>query len=107
MNHRFSVTVRRGGTDQFGDPTPTATHTIDDCSKWPRSSVETRDRSQQVATGYMLSVPAGADLLATDEVQLPGDSTWWSIDGDPLPWGPSPFTGRQPGIIVALTKSTG
>jgi hypothetical protein len=107
MGFAFTVTVRRGGEDTWGDQKTQATHTIDGCVKWPRASTEQVDFSQTVATGYMLSVPAGSDLVASDEVQLPGDSFWWGVEGDPLPWGPSPFTGREPGIIVALTKGSG
>ena len=106
----LTVKVRRGGTDRYGDPKPPTISELSGCVKWPRTSSETADFSQTVATGYMLSVPAGSDLASSDEVLLPGESEtglWWRVDGDPLPWGPSPFTGREPGIIVALQKSSG
>lgn len=109
----YTVTVKRrrgGGRDRFGDPLPATVTEIGGCVKWPRSSTETADFSQQVATGYMLHVPAGTDLVATDEILFPGEpenGPWWTVDGDPLPWGPSPFTGSQPGILAALTRATG
>ena len=106
-----AVQVRRGGgRDRFGDPRPTSTFTIEGCVKWPTTSVETADYSQGVATGYQLALPSGADLRSTDEVRLrsdASDSPWWSVRGEPLPWGPSPFTGWEPGIIVALERKTG
>lgn len=104
---RFTVAVRPSARDQWGDTPSSVTRTISGCVKWPRTSSETSDFSQSVATGYMLSIPAGSELSSSDEVQLPGDSGWWRVDGEPLPWGPSPFTGREPGIIVALTRGTG
>lgn len=106
----MTVKVRRGGTDTWGNDRPTTEHDVEGCVKWPRTSSETADYSQTVATGYMLSVPVGADLLPTDEVLLPGepeDGPWWQVEGDPLPWDGSPFTNRKPGTIVALTRSTG
>lgn len=112
----FTVMVRRsGGRGPWGDAQSPSTHEVAGCVKWPRvtneaaSSVrdQSTDFSQSVATGYMLHVPAGSDLLASDEIQLPGDTSWWQVNGDPLPWGPSPFTGKLPGIIVALTRGTG
>lgn len=79
---------------------------IDGCIRWPRVSTETTDRSDTVSTGWMLTVPVGADLLATDEVQLPDDPTWWQVEGDPLPYV-SPFNGWEAGTPVGLTRTRG
>lgn len=117
----LTVRVRRSaGRDNHGDPTPPSFHEIGGCVRWPRTSTESADYSQTVATGWMLSVPADSDLRSTDKVLLPvkgaggwvlpaspPDSAWWDVEGDPLPWGPSPFTGAEPGIVVALTRVTG
>lgn len=107
----LTVTVRRGGgRDRFGDPKPSTTHTISGCVKWPRVTGETDDYSQGVSTGYQLALPPGADIVSTDEVLLPDEpetGPWWQVDGDALDWGPSPYTGRPGGIIVALTRETG
>lgn len=108
----FAITVkrRRGGTDRFGDPLPATIVDLPGCASWPTSSTETADYSDQVSTGRQLHVPAGTDLLATDEVLLPGEDaagSWWQIDGDVIEWGPSPFTGDVPGAIVTLTRTRG
>lgn len=103
----FTVTVRRGGgRDSWGDPKPPVTHAIEGCVRWPRVSAEESDRSNVVSTGWILSVPVGADLRATDEVQMPGDSSWWQVDGDPLPYV-SPLTGWAPGVPVGLSQVRG
>lgn len=109
---RLPVRVRRGGgRDRFGDPLPTSQHVIGDCVLWPQTSTEAAgDYSQTVAVGYMLSLPPGADLRPSDEVLLPGEpeqGPWWSVQGEPLAWGPNPFTGRVAGLVVALSRSTG
>lgn len=113
----FTVRVRRGGgNDRMGDAKPYSYHTIDGCVKWPKmatagaASTEVTDYSQQVASGYALHVPAGGDLLETDEVLLPGEpqeGPWWQVEGEVLPWGPSPFTGREPGALAALVRHRG
>lgn len=105
----FAVTVRRGGgTDSWGDPRTPTMHTVERCIRWPRTSSEFTDRSDSVSTGWMLVVPVGADLLATDEVQMPGDAAdvWWQVEGDPLPYV-SPLSGWAPGTPVALTRTRG
>lgn len=116
--HTITVRVRRGGgRDRFGDPQPNVEHTIDGCIKWPRTNSrggqtlgEAVDFSDTVTVGYSLHLPIGADLVATDDVLLPGedeDGPWWSVEGEPLPWGPSPFTGWEPGSVASLTRSRG
>lgn len=106
MNPVTVTVVRGGGNDRFGDRKPTTEHTVVGCVKWPRSSSESADYSDSVSTGYMLSVPLGADILRTDQVRLPGDAALWSVDGDVLPYE-NPFTGRTAGALVALTKTSG
>lgn len=104
------VLVRPRGTDTWGDRGTSTTRTISGAVWWPRTSTETAEYSESVATGYMLSIPTEEQLASTDEVLLPGereDGEWWRVEGDPLGWGPSPFTGWTPGTIVALTRNRG
>lgn len=117
----FAITIRvrrGGGRTTMGDPKPYTYHDIDGCIRWPLQSSETNDRAATVITGFQLTVPPGADLVATDEVAFPdarGDlpepdddaAAWWSVDGKVLPWGPSPFTGWEPGKVATLTEVTG
>lgn len=113
LDYPFTITVkvrRSGGVDRFGDPKTPTVHEIAGCVKWPTSSTENADFSQQVSTGYQLAIPAGADLLNADDVLFPGedeDGPWWAVDGEPLPWGPSPFTGREPGAVASLVRDRG
>lgn len=102
----ITVTVRRPGTSRWGSSNAPATHTVAGCVRWPRGSGEERNRSDVVTTGWMLSVPVGADIRATDQVQMPDDPAWWDVEGDPQPYE-SPYSGRQPGMPVALTRTKG
>lgn len=102
----FTVLVRRTAAGRWGGkPTP-ATHEVTGCIRWPRGSGEERNRSDVVTTGWMLSAPVGADITATDQVQMPGDPTWWEVEGDPQPYE-SPFTDRAFGTPIALTRTRG
>lgn len=104
--HGVTVTVRRpGGTDHNGDPTPGTEHTIAGCAVAPRTSSENTDLRDTVIRGYTLYAPYAADIQPTDQIELP-DETVWQVDGDVGRWA-SPYTGRRPGLEVALTRVTG
>lgn len=105
FQYGVTVTVLRPTRDRYGDITGQSSHAIDGCGIAPRASTESTDRRDTVITGLTLMAPTGADLLATDLVQLP-DGTRWEVDGD-LSAPSSPFTGWSPGVHVALTRATG
>lgn len=112
--YTVTVTVRRpAGTDRYGDPLPATTHTVEGCIVAPASgdsgqsaSSERTDLRDTVITGWTLYPPYGADLLYTDEVQLPGDDTWWQVDGEVGNWR-SPFSSWAPGGQVTLRRVRG
>jgi hypothetical protein len=101
MSTYVTVTVqRRPEEDIHGDGTWSDHHELPGCFWAPRTSAENNDRRQAVITGRTLYAPAGSDLLPTDRVRLP-DQTTWRVDGDPGPWT-NPFTGWSPGVEAAL-----
>lgn len=109
----FSVRVRRRSANRWGDGDAGAERVLEGCTRWPRSSntgigasVETIDRSDVVTTGWVLSAPPDCGITAADEVQMPDDSTWWQVEGEPLPYD-SPFSDWQPGVPIALTRTKG
>lgn len=112
--YTVTVTVRRpAGTDVYGDPLPGAMHEIPGCIVAPSSgdsgqpaSTERTDMRDTVITGWTLYPPYGADILPTDEVQLPGDPTWWQVDGEVGHWS-SPFSNWRPGGQVELRRVRG
>ena len=106
MRRTFTVKVRRRSADRWGDGTEGPERTIEGCTRWPRTSEETTDRADAVTSGWMLSAPVDCGITATDEVQMPGDPTWWQVVGDPLPYE-SPFTDWRPGVPIALTRTKG
>lgn len=99
------VTVRRYAMDRYGDRTVTATFTLGRCAFAPRTSNENNDRANTVVADAELYVPPWAGIKASDEVEL-ADGTKWEVAGRPENWR-SPFTGWQPGDVVALTRVTG
>lgn len=101
-----TITVRRpGGENQHGDPLPGTEHTIAGCAVAPRSSSERTDLRDTIIRGYTLYAPYDADIEPTDQIVMP-DSSVWQVDGDVGRWA-NPYTGRRPGLEVALTRVTG
>lgn len=101
----FTITVRRWSRDAFGDPTGETTHQVPGCALLRHSTSEDRDTGDQVTETATLAAPAGADVLATDDVTMP-DGTRWHVDGRPyVPH--SPFTGWEPATSVPLRRVTG
>lgn len=108
-----TVTVRRlAGTDRYGDTAGYSTHSVDGCIVAPATADSGSDSREltglrdTVITGHTLYAPAGADFLHTDEVQLPGDPTWWQVDGEVANWR-SPWSTWQPGTVVSLRRVRG
>lgn len=105
FGHGITVTVHRTTTDRYGDTTDTSSHSLDGCGLASRSSAENTDRRDTVSTVRVLLAPPGADIVATDVVELP-DGTRWDVTGDPVAPS-SPFTGWTPGVAATLTRVTG
>lgn len=99
-----TVTVTRPAErDSHGDPTgPPIPHQLPGCAiGWGETSTD-HDRRETAITGLTLYCPPESDIRAGDRVTLPGDTTTYLVDGRPLDWGPSPWTGWEPGIVVRL-----
>lgn len=58
----------------------------------------------QVIIGLTIYPPDGADITAVDRIVVRGET--WDVVGLPQPWV-SPYTGRRPGMVVALKRVTG
>lgn len=111
--HGETVTlVRPPGRDQYGDPLPgTGTETdYHSCAVWPRDGNaaggnENTDFRNTVIIGLMVLVPPGADVEPTDRMRVRG--VLYEVDGEPGVWGPSPLTGTEAGVQVALKRVEG
>jgi head-tail adaptor len=53
---------------------------------------------------FVLYMPAGADVLASDRVRVRGEV--YDVDGTPKVWR-SPFTARHPGVEVHVRRVVG
>jgi len=101
-----SVTVLRAGErDRTGDRTEFQPHhTIDNCGiNWSGVSGQTQEeeyRRESVISFIELFCPPGADILASDKIQLP-DGQIYNVTSKPARWH-SPFTSWEPGVIVRL-----
>ncbi|HEX5541114.1 MAG TPA: hypothetical protein VFX60_06060 [Micromonospora sp.] len=71
----------------------------------PRFSDEASDAGRQgVIVGLTGLGPPGADVLATDRMEVRGLT--YEVEGEPGEWR-NPFTGWLPGIQVALKRVEG
>lgn len=105
------VRVRRtpGGWDEYGDPIPgtESRDDIDGVAVTFRRAVtgDVNDRGREgVIVGLTLYLPAGVDVLHTDQFEVRG--ALYDVDGEPAVWR-SPFTGWRPGVEVALRRAEG
>lgn len=100
----LTVTVTRAAAkDAFGDPTGApgvVPHTVDGCLLAPGGSAETQNRADTVATDWDLYAPVGADIVATDQVEVPGIGFPVEVHGDPKVW-------PDAGLVVALRRVAG
>lgn len=106
----ITLTVHRTVRDDFGDPGPGVTHTIEGCALAPRQSSEpTEPGRAQVIVGLAAYLPHGADVRAADVV-VPASGRWagvrWQVIGEPGDWE-NPITGWKAGTKVALERVTG
>jgi hypothetical protein len=115
----FTITVHRPPSgaqkNRWGDAAaPFTPHYVDGCAIYPSGSTEIVEARDTIADTAVLLVPYGADIKATDEVEIPDNgavpplyrNTRWKVDGTPAGWQ-SPFTGWKPGTEIRLTKQAG
>lgn len=78
---------------------------IDGCGFNPgQSSEPLQEARNAVLTQPEVYAPVGSDVLAGDRVVVRGKT--YDVDGDPADWR-SPFTGWQPGMVIALKRVEG
>jgi hypothetical protein len=99
-----TVTVlRRPAVDRTGDGGATVSHTISQCAIVWDSTTNDDDRRDTSITFVDVYVPVGADILASDQVELP-DGSVGAVFGRPR-WGePHPMTGWQSGYKLVRLK---
>lgn len=104
--------LRPLGLDQFGDPLPGTITELDipGCAVWPRDGNaaggnENTDFRNTVISGLMILAPPGSDIEPTDRFRVRG--LVYEVDGEPGVWGPSPLTGTEAGVQVALKRVEG
>lgn len=113
----FTVTVYRvpPTKDRWGDTAGAPpTHTVPGCSFYLPTSTEVTQGQDTIVDRGVLLAPYGADIVATDEVELPDDAavppayrgSRWRVDGTPAQWR-SPLTGWQPGDEYQLRRERG
>lgn len=107
--HTHTVTVLRGAAtvDRYGDPIDgwsTATETeITGCRVQPAAGPEDTVDRNQITRRWLLFVPPGADIRATDRVRWDGDD--YDIDGEIRRW-PS-VSGRLAHLEADLIRVEG
>lgn len=79
---RTIVVVRETKVDRFDDAPAAAPdrHDVTGCAVLPRTSHE-EERGWVIVDGRMIIAPYGADVLATDKVEVDGKT--WEVDGEP------------------------
>ncbi|MBF6085218.1 hypothetical protein IU485_28010 [Nocardia cyriacigeorgica] len=115
-----TITVlRRTARNQFGDSSYDEHHTITGVAINPtggRSGASSAlgdtdnasgaiDFREQLTNDVIVYLPRGADILASDQIELP-DGQVYSVVGKPAPWH-SPLTGWAPGIEVRCRRVSG
>lgn len=94
---------RYGGTVK--DWTAPDSLTIEGCLVAPRTEGETTDGGREgVVIGWTVYAPHGADILATDRVEVRGVAH--EVDGEPSDWSGG-FTTWTPGVEIQLRRVEG
>lgn len=84
---------------------PPSSLAIEGCAFNPGGSTEpTQEGRNAVITRPEVYAPADADVLAGDRLVVRGLT--YDVEGDPADWR-SPFTGWQPGLVIALERVSG
>lgn len=101
-----TIKVRRTvKVDRFAEPsaTPPAEHDVTGCVVLPRLSDE-QDKGWTIVEGKMIIAPFGSDVLADDQVQVPGEAGWYEVDGQP---GAYKNTGGRGKAVIFYLKRVG
>ena len=103
--------IRAGETDRWGDPLEGPAgeprrHQVKGCVFVPGSSTESGTWANSVAAEATLLAPFGADLTASDRVEVAGIAGVWNVEGEPARWR-SPLTGRRFGTSAVLRRVEG
>lgn len=78
---------------------------IEGCGFNPgQSSEPVQDARNAVITQPEVYAPTGSDVLAGDRLVVRGKT--YEVKGDPADWR-SPFTGWEPGMVIALERVEG
>lgn len=110
---RHTVDVLRpGGSDPDGDPLPGQVLELAGVLLAPRGeSSEDDARGEQVTAGLTAYCPPDADVRATDRLRVRSGPYRgaWDVVGEPAAWGWTSPRRRltRPGVVVALTRSSG
>jgi hypothetical protein len=98
---------QKTGSDTFGNDVfslvPTGSPMLGAFA--PGGSAEIVNGRDTVVTQPTVYLTEVVDLAAIDALDVDGKT--WEVDGDPLVWGPSPFTGHTGGTQIPLRKVTG
>lgn len=107
------VTVVRGpSSDKYGDPVAGATARVEYEDVGVADGQAAGTFAEPVVSGhagplvsdYLLFFPPGADVLATDAVEVRG--TECEVVGRPFEWV-NPLTGRDFGVVVRANRGEG
>lgn len=78
---------------------------IEGCVVFPGATAELTAGRDSALIQFTVIAPAGADVLPTDRIKLPGSDRTYDIDGEPGRW-PSP-TGGVSSTVLLLKKWEG
>lgn len=95
------------GTDRYGKPVygwPVGTE-VAGAAIAPRSSEEPTEVGRQaVITGLTVYLPTGTTVTAYDRLTIRG--AVYEVTGEPGDWR-NPYSGRRPGVELAVTRVAG
>lgn len=115
MIHAFgeSITLHSRhvtGQDQYGNDIYTSVDIpLTNVPIWPRNSSELVQGQDVSIVGLQAFLPAGTSAWTIDSITIVSGAYAgrdYEIDGEPGYYR-SPFTGRDPGVLVNLTRITG
>jgi hypothetical protein len=100
------VRVRGSGRDEYGDPVASETRvTMTTKGIAPRYTSDPADPTRApVIDGFTVYLLPGADVLATDRLEVRGGL--YDVDGQPGEWV-SPFSGDSRGVEVNVRRGRG
>ena len=102
------LTRAQTGTDRYGKPAydwPGPGVEVTGCAVAPRTSAEPLEVGRQaVITGLTVYMPSWVTVGPYDRLIVRGVT--YRVEGEPGQWR-TPYTGRRPGIEVAVTRADG